>query len=155
MSSTLTTPTSVKTENKRINKMVTGIIETALTAETKKAAKKKWLDNLKSSMKEGTILVDTKNSRATFYTVVKVHLTKQNKAKAVDVVYTDSAEGYTYSSSDVTPGLARLNDDRWLYQNCSITSRGVVIEKRYSGGTWDTVGKLYDANDTYSYDDCA
>lgn len=120
-----------------------------------KASKKKWLDNLKSSMKEGTILVDTKNSRATFYTVVKVHLTKQNKAKAVDVVYTDSAEGYTYGSSNVTPGLARLNDDRWLYQNCSITSRGVVIEKRYSGGTWDTVGKLYDANDTYSYDDCA
>jgi len=123
--------------------------------EAEKEANKKWLDEFKNSMKVGTILVDSKNSRATFYTVVKVYFTKQNKVKAVDVRYTDSVEGYSFGYSYVTPGEARLNDDRWIYKNCPITSRGVVIEKKYSGGTWDTVGELYDANATYSYDNCA
>lgn len=123
--------------------------------QAEKEAKKKWLDEFKESMQEGTVLVDSGNSRAVFYTVENVYLTKQNKVKAVDVRYTDSAEASIQGHHTVTPGQPRYYDDSFLYENCPVTSRGVVIEKRYSGGTWDTVGVLYDEDYTYSYDSCA
>ena len=121
----------------------------------KKEAKKKWLEEFKESMQVGTILVDSDNSRAVFYTVEKVYFTKQNKVKAVNVRYTDSAETAIQDYHEVTPGQPRYYNDKFLYTNCPVTSRGVVIEKRYSGGTWDIVGVLYNKDSIYTYDSYA
>ena len=124
--------------------------------EIEKEKKKKWIEELKSNIKIGNILVSESNSRSVFYTVVNIYFTKQNKVKSVDVRYTDSDETAIQGYQEVTPGKMRLgNDIHYLYKNCPITVRGVIIEKNYSGGVWDTIGIPYEKNKTYTYDSYA